>query len=403
MNPFNRNARPFVFYEFFAGGGMARAGLGPHWQCVLANDRDAKKGASYAANWNGEQLRVCDVANLKPSDLPPIAIDLAWASPPCQDLSLAGDRAGLDGERSGAFWPFWQLMRGLRAEGRAPRLIVIENVSGLLTSHGGRDFNAIASAIAVCGYRFGAIVIDTASFMPQSRERLFSIAVDADLSIPSRLLTIKPRAPFHSPPLVAVFDPLSDPRFNLARCPLSAPLWSRLPVPPQRNATFADIIEDEPTSVRWHTQVETERLLAMMTPLHLARIEAAQRSGRRVTRMVYRRTRTMKDGGKVSRWEIRNDDIAGCLRTVGGGSSVQSIVVIDGEQVRSRRLTPREYARLQGLDDDYTLPANVSDGYDLIGDGVAVPVVRFLAANVLEPLLSAPSMAPEQFRAIPEH
>ena len=69
------------FYEFFAGGGMARAGLGPDWQCLLANDFDPKKAASYAANWGADHLRVGDVAALTTADLPAGA-DLAWASFP---------------------------------------------------------------------------------------------------------------------------------------------------------------------------------------------------------------------------------------------------------------------------------------------------------------------------------
>ncbi|EBU9644554.1 DNA cytosine methyltransferase [Escherichia coli] len=84
---------------------MARAGLGPDWQCLLANDFDPKKGAAYAANWGDDHLRVADVATLSTADLPGCA-DLAWASFPCQDLSLAGAGAGLKGERSGTFWPF---------------------------------------------------------------------------------------------------------------------------------------------------------------------------------------------------------------------------------------------------------------------------------------------------------
>ena len=68
---------------------------------------------------------------------------LAWASGRCEDLSLAGAGAGLQGERSGTFWPFWKLMMGLAADERAPRLIVLENVCGALTSHGGRDFSAL--------------------------------------------------------------------------------------------------------------------------------------------------------------------------------------------------------------------------------------------------------------------
>ena len=85
-----------TFYEFFAGAGMARAGLGTEWECLMANDNDQRKGAAYAANWTADPLIVGDVGNLTVADLPGVA-DLAWASPPCQDVSLAGDRAGLDG------------------------------------------------------------------------------------------------------------------------------------------------------------------------------------------------------------------------------------------------------------------------------------------------------------------
>jgi DNA (cytosine-5)-methyltransferase 1 len=143
-------ASPAQFYEFFAGAGMARAGLGPSFDCMFANDFDPKKGAAYAANFGRNGLKLADVATLTAADLPGLP-DLAWASFPCQDLSLAGGRKGLDGARSGAFWPFWELMQGLRAEGRAPRLIVIENVCGLLTSHDGKDFDALCDALTEGG------------------------------------------------------------------------------------------------------------------------------------------------------------------------------------------------------------------------------------------------------------
>ena len=83
---------------------------------------------------------------LTAADLPGAA-DLAWASFPCQDLSLAGVGAGLKGSRSGTFWPFWELMKALRADGRPPRMIVLENVYGALTSHGGKDFATICAAL----------------------------------------------------------------------------------------------------------------------------------------------------------------------------------------------------------------------------------------------------------------
>ena len=164
------------YYEFFSGAGMARAGLGDQWRCLFANDIDAKKAATYARNWGGAQL-LCGDINDVTADLLPGYADLAWASFPCQDLSLAGSGAGLDGERSGTFWAFWRLMQDLDDESRAPGVIVLENVCGTLTSHGGRDFKAICRALRDGGYRYGPLVVDAALFLPQSRPRLLIVAV----------------------------------------------------------------------------------------------------------------------------------------------------------------------------------------------------------------------------------
>jgi DNA (cytosine-5)-methyltransferase 1 len=165
---------------------MARAGLGEGWTCVFANDFDAKKAESYRRNWGGDGLCVGDVVKVTTAQLPGRA-DLVWASFPCQDLSLAGAGAGLEGKRSGTFWSFWSLMKALRAEGRAPATIVLENVCGALTSHGGKDFESICKALAGEGYRFGSLVIDAALFLPQSRPRLFIVAVREDMAVSSAL------------------------------------------------------------------------------------------------------------------------------------------------------------------------------------------------------------------------
>lgn len=132
----------YNFYEFFAGGGMARMGLGQNWGCLLANDFDHKKSRIYRLNWGDDVLRTGDVRRLTAGELPGQS-DLVWASFPCQDLSLAGGGAGLKGDRSGTFWPFWDLMKDIVKEGRAPRIIALENVCGALTSHGGKDFAAM--------------------------------------------------------------------------------------------------------------------------------------------------------------------------------------------------------------------------------------------------------------------
>ena len=197
----------YSFYEFFAGGGMARAGLGDGWQCLYANDIDHKKAKSYAANWGADELQVADVSMVTTDDLPAKA-DLAWASFPCQDLSLAGLGSGLEGEHSGTFWLFWRLMEALTAERRAATTIVLENVCGALTSHQGKDFNAIAEAVSETGYRFGAVVIDAVCFVPQSRPRLFIIGVLETLEVPKVLMLDGPEKLWHSAALIRAYKRL---------------------------------------------------------------------------------------------------------------------------------------------------------------------------------------------------
>lgn len=370
------------FYEFFAGGGMARAGLGSKWECLLANDLNPKKAACYTQNWGDKDLHIGDVAALTTADIPGKA-DLAWASFPCQDLSLAGSGAGLKGDRSGTFWPFWQLINSLGEEDRAPNIVVLENVAGALSSHGGKDFAAIGEALACSGYLFGAVMINAVHFLPQSRPRLFIIGVRKSATVPHQLITTGPHGIWHPPALVEAYRGLSS---NSQ----ASWIWWSLPAPPVRTSIFADLVEDTPQGVAWHTAEQTQTLLGLMNPLNLAKVQAAQKSGRRLVGTVYKRTRAEgPDGTKIQRAEIRFDDVAGCLRTPSGGSSRQTIMVIEGDKVRSRLLSPREAARLMGLPDTYQLPQKYNDAYHLAGDGVAVPVVRFLAEYALEPLLMA--------------
>lgn len=368
-----------TFYEFFAGGGMARAGLGKDWQCLFANDNDEKKGASYAANWGGRHLRIEDVGKLTTGDLPGHA-DLVWASFPCQDLSLAGDYVGLKGQRSGTFWPFWHLIKALVEEDRSPNVVVLENVCGALTSHGGKDFAAIGAALTGDGYRFGAFVIDAVRFVPQSRPRLFIVAVREQQALPANLVWAAADPQWHPASLVSAYEKLSERSKE-------AWVWWSLPVPPGRQSKFAELIEDEPEGVLWHTPAETRRILSMMSRLNREKVEQAKRTGRRMVGGIYRRTRQDENGRRAQRAEIRFDDVSGCLRTPVGGSSRQIILVVEGRKIRSRLLAPREAARLMGLPESYKLPSNYNEAYHLTGDGVAVPVVRYLAEHIFEPVL----------------
>jgi DNA (cytosine-5)-methyltransferase 1 len=375
-----RGLRMFDYYEFFAGGGMVRAALDDtKWRCGFANDFDYKKGAIYQKNWGGDALKIADVRTLNAHDLSGVA-DLAWASFPCQDLSLAGGGAGLKGDRSGTFWPFWQLMTDLVREQRGPRMITLENVCGTLTSHGGKDFVAICSALHQAGYVFGALVIDAALFVPQSRPRLFVIAVRKDIEIPASVVSLIP-------------SPLWQ-RRNVQTAYMSLPqeirtswIWWSLPRPAVRTLSFADLIEDDPSDVEWHTPTKTQTLVDMMSDTNRAKVDTAKAAKRRMVGTIYKRTRPAANGTKVQRAEVRFDNIAGCLRTPAGGSSRQTILIVDGRNIRSRLISGRETARLMGLPDNYQLPEKYNDAYHLTGDGVVVPVVRHLADSVFAPIL----------------
>ena len=166
-------------------------------------------------------------------------------------------------------------------------------------------------------------------------------------------------------------------------------IWWRSPRLRARNAIFADLIEETPSGVKWHAAAQTQYLLSLMSPINRKKVAEAMRGGRRVVGAVYRRTRPDEDGVKRQRAEVRFDDVAGCLRTPAGGSSRQTILVVEGKRVRSRLLSPREAARLMGLDDDYVLPERYNDAYHVCGDGVCVPVVRHIAERILEPTLRA--------------
>lgn len=228
-----------TFYEFFAGGGMARCGLGEEWRCVFANDFSEKKANAYRENWGGEHLVVDDIHKFLSTSLPDHA-DLAWASFPCQDLSLAGNGAGLKGERSGTFWGFLKIIQGLKKEGRKPSMIVLENVYGTLTSHGGKDFEAIAKSVAAEAYNLGAIVVDAVQFVPQSRPRVFVICIDENLTIPDGIVSERASPAWHPDKVIGAYNALPN-------CVKNKWKWWRMPEPSQTLVTLDDIIEKKST------------------------------------------------------------------------------------------------------------------------------------------------------------
>jgi DNA (cytosine-5)-methyltransferase 1 len=372
------------FLEFFAGGGLARVGLGDRWQCLWANDIDDKKCTTYRKNFDGAPMLVeGDIHSITARDIPGGAL-MAWASFPCQDLSLAGKGAGLDADRSGCFWPFWKIVVGMKRSGRRIPIVVLENVPGLLTASGGKDFSALCAALNAGGYRFGAVLMDAARFLPQSRPRLFVVAVDRMCRLPKSVVRKGPDDAWHKDGVTRGFDRLSESvRENW--------VWWNLPQPLPNLQRLDELIETPATGVRWHSPTETERLLDMMSPSHLAKVLEIQLSGKRAVGAVYKRTRPDPQGGSLRRQraEVRFDGKAGCLRTPMGGSSRQILLFVAEGTVRSRLISPREAARLMGLPENYRLPDGYNEACHLLGDAVVVPVVSWLERYLLHPIAAS--------------
>lgn len=139
--------------EYFAGIGLMRLGLEEGgWATVFANDLDEKKREMYVHHFGGSPAVMPDDIHLLDVMHVPSTI-LATASFPCNDLSLAGARRGLSGEHSSAFWGFIRILEEMGA--RRPPLILLENVTGFLTSNDGADFREALLAVNRLGYNQG--------------------------------------------------------------------------------------------------------------------------------------------------------------------------------------------------------------------------------------------------------
>jgi DNA (cytosine-5)-methyltransferase 1 len=265
-------------------------------------------------------------------------------------------------------------MRDAFDSGKRPPIVAIENVTGLLY---GDNFAGLCEALAALDMKFGAMVLDARWFVPQSRPRVFVVAVDAKVSC-ERLTQRRPMGLHLPKALVSAHGRLS----NAVK---DRWLWWRFQPPAERAIppveTFIDV---EPSGVRWNQVAETNRLLGMMSEVNRAKVCDAAQSGEFRVGFLYKR---MREGRQ--RAEVRFDGVAGCLRTPGGGSSRQTILVVRGKQIRSRLLSTREAARLMGLGDDFLLPGTYNEAYRAMGDGVASSVVNALSEQILMPLAHA--------------
>ena len=321
--------------EFFAGMGLVRAGLELCGiQTIFANDVDEKKASLYRGNWGCRELRVADIRDLGGDDVP--TVDVATASFPCVDTSIAGDRAGLVGDQSGLVFEFVRVISEMGE--RAPGVVLLENVPGFLTTDGGHDFSRVISDLDELGYRCQHLSVNAAAFVPQSRPRVFVLGK----------------------------------KDGSCRVPEPPPLRSDL-----------RLFDVASRRGEWWTGERKKQFLNSLSPMQAERLDR-HRTSRRVSYLgAYRRTRK---GRAV--WEIRPDEIAGALRTTGGGSSRQAIVRAGRSTVDMRWMDLREYARLQGAEKFRFGAVSERQAMFALGDAVCVPVVKWIGENWLCPALA---------------
>ena len=358
--------------EFFSGIGLTRLALERAGiRVVFANDIDQTKAAIYRGNFDNDHLLVGDVAMVRGQQLP--EIDLATASFPCTDLSVAGNRAGLQGSASSAFWEFARIVAELGP--RKPSVILLENVGGLSNSKGGQDLRAAIERLNSIGYWCDLLMLDAKRWVPQSRPRVFVVGcarplANADDWGPSEL----------RPPWISAFR---------SRFPGLALQAVRLVLPRPAHATISSIVErPKANDDQWWDPQRSSRFLASLSQIQLSRVQGLI-SGRQLAwRTAYRRTRHSRPV-----WEIRADEISGCLRTARGGSSKQAVVEAGWGEFRVRWMSSVEYARLMGATEMRFDMVRENQALFGLGDAVCVPAVEWLAKAYLRPVLEGQTPA----------
>lgn len=376
--------------DLFTGGGSVPLAMeAAGFMTAFANDFCPEKRETFSANFPHVRLDPRSITDIRGHELPRAGTMVA--SFPCPDHSTSGKRLGFAGDRGVLAFEVVRLVRELAALGRAPGVVVFENVLGLLEHDEGKDFATLVEALMTEGYDVGALVIDARLFVPQSRRRVFIVAVRSGTPFPPGVESSRPSSRWH--PLV----------LQRAHAALSAGArrcwhWLTIPNPPKRTTNLADILEPVVPNTAWATEEAVEGMVARLPSKELAKIEHALKAGNRVGIIKDRRG----DKGEERHLEVFFDGIARCLQK-GEGGNRQRLVVLDESApngMRVRDFTPRERARLTGLPDDYVLP-KVTQSRRLTGDAVVVPVYEWLARHLIRLLTEAAEACRKKAGVVP--
>lgn len=324
--------------DLFAGIGGIRLGFdkafGEDIETVFVSEWDTNAQKTYSANFHDNFSIAGDITCIDAKNIP--AFDICLAGFPCQAFSLAGARKGFEDDYKGMCRGTLFLDVARICEEHKPKVIFCENVKGLVIHDKGRTFKVIVKTFEDLGYKVFYKVLNSKDFaVPQNRERIYIVAFRNDIQSDSFVF----------------------------------------PKPIDDTKVLADIIEDKEVSVKYYlstTYLETLRR-------HKARHAAK---------------------GNGFGYEIRDlNGIAGAI-VCGGMGRERNLIVdnrltnfipvtnIKGEVNREgiRKMTPREWARLQGFPDNFKLILSDSNLYKQFGNSVTVPVIEAIAKQIKEVL-----------------
>lgn len=319
--------------DLFAGIGGIRMGFDNAFkdtiETVFVSEWDEKAQETYKANFKNDFKIQGDITKISEEDIP--AHDILLAGFPCQAFSLAGFKKGFEDARGTLFFDVARI-----AEFHKPKVIFCENVKNLISHDRGKTFKTIKRILEDLDYKVFSKVLNSKNFgVPQNRERIYIVAFRNDI----------------------------------------APMNFKFPEASGNKVTIKDIMEDNEVSSKYYlSDVYLESLRR-----HKARHEKR---------------------GNGFGYEIRDlDDIAGAI--VCGGMGRERNLIID-ERLTDfapkthikgsinkeyiRKMTPREWARLQGFPDTFKLPVADTHLYKQFGNSVTVPVIEAIAKRIKEEL-----------------
>jgi len=337
--PFPRPQKPkFTFIDLFAGiGGFRIAMQNLGGECIYSSEFDAQAQRTYLANFG--DVPFGDITKEETKSFIPDKFDVLCAGFPCQAFSLAGFRRGFAETRGTLFFDVAEILRR-----RQPKGIFLENVKGLKIHDKGKTFETIKNTLDEVGYVIAddPAIVNAMNFgVPQHRERVYIIGVRKDIAD----------------------------KYGITK----ETIQKSYPKPTDKSKKFIDVREENEVSVKYYLSNQYLDTLRKHKARHAAK-------------------------GNGFGYEIISDDQVANAIVVGGMGRERNLVIdhrltnftpvthITGEVNNEgiRRMTPREWARLQGFPDSFKIVVADASAYKQFGNSVAVPAIQATAKKLLD-------------------